>query len=128
MDDGDAYLYSGETFRIRGAAFDVYRTMGPGFLEGVYQECLAIEFERRGIAFEAFKPLRLSYAGRPLRDTYVADFVCFGSIILELKAARGLAPEHRAQTINYLRASGMKPGLLLNFGATPRMEIERFAL
>lgn len=128
MDGADAYLYSDETFCIRGAAFQVYRTMGAGFLEAVYQECLAIEFEKRGIPYAALRPLRLSYAGQLLQQTYVPDFVCFDDIIVELKAVRVLAPEHRAQTINYLRASRMKLGLLLNFSATPRMEIERFAL
>ena len=121
-------LYENEAFRIRGAAFQVYRAMGAGFLEAVYQECLAIEFGARGIPFEACRPLSLRYDGQLLRQTYVADFVCFEKVIVELKAARAIAPEHRAQTINYLRATDMKLGLLINFGATPRAEIERFAL
>lgn len=124
----DEFLYRDEAFRIRGAIFEVYRAMGAGFLEAVYQECLTIEFMRRGVVFEALKPLSLSYAGERLRQTYVADFVCYGRIIVELKTARAIAPEHRAQVINYLRATGMKLGLLVNFGAAPRVEIERFAL
>lgn len=123
----DGLIHSDETFRIRRAIFDVHSAMGMGFLEAVYQECLAIEFLRKSIPFEALKPLRLTYRGEPLVQTYVADFVCFGCIILELKAVRTLAPEHRAQTLNYLRASGMKVGLLANFGG-PSAEIERFAL
>lgn len=124
----DRLVYREEAFRIRGAVFQVYRAMGSGFLEAVYQECLGIEFRRQGIAFEAQKPLRLSYMGEPLRQTYVADFVCFDAIIVELKALRAIAPEHRAQVINYLRATEMKLAFLVNFGAAPRVEIERLAL
>lgn len=124
----DEFLYKEEAFRIRGAIFHVYRTMGAGFLEAVYHECLAIEFARRAIPFEAQTPLRLRYDGELLKQTYVADFICFGGIILEMKALRALAPEHRAQIVNYLRATGLSLGLLVNFGATPRAEIERFAL
>lgn len=123
----DRLLYGDETFRIRGAIFAVHSTMGQGFLEAVYQECLGLEFAKRGIAFEAQKPLRLTYCGLPLRQTYVADFVCCEHIVIELKAVRALAPEHRAQTINYLRAAGMKIGLLVNFGAASA-EIERFVI
>ena len=121
-------LYADEVFRIQGAVFEVYRTMGAGFLEAVYQECLAIEFRDRGIPFSALQALRLEYRGRPLQQSYRADFVCFDRIIVELKSAREIAPEHRAQTINYLRATGLRLGLLVNFGATPRVKIERFAL
>ena len=130
MADGPAehFLFKDEAFRLRGAVFHVYRSMGPGFLEAVYQECLAIEFGRRSIPFEQQKMLALAYEGQPLRQTYAADFVCFGGIIIEIKAARAIAPEHRAQLLNYLRATGMTLGLLVNFGASPRVEIERFAL
>jgi GxxExxY protein len=121
-------LYANEAFQIRGAAFDVYRAMGPGYLEAVYQECLEIEFSRRGVAFEAGRALTLTYRGQRLRQKYVTDFVCYDRIVIELKATRTVAPEHRAQTINYLRATGIKLGLLINFGSSPRVEIERFAL
>src|SRR5258706_12764947 len=116
MDDvrPDGLLYEDEAFQIRGAVFEVYRAMGAGFLEAVYQECLEVQFARRGVPFEAMKSLGLVYQGQPLRQTYVADFVCYGRIILELKAARAIAPEHRAQTVNYLRATDMKLGLLVN--------------
>lgn len=120
-------LYSDEVFRIRGAIFEVNRMMGPGFLEGVYQECLAIEFEARGVPFAAFSPVSLTYKGRELRKTYVPDFVCYEKIIVELKALSSLLAEHRAQVLNYLRATRMKVGLLVNFGA-PRAQIERFVL
>src|ERR1043166_4599992 len=121
-------LFEDETYRIRGAAFHVYRSMGPGFLEGVYQECLAIEMARRKIAFEAQRPTRLQSDGEPLRQTYVADFLCYGNILLELKAARSLIAEHRAQLFNYLRATGVQVGLLINFGSSPRIQLERFVL
>jgi GxxExxY protein len=108
--------------------FEVYRAMGAGFLEGVYQECLTLEFSARGIPFRALQPLELEYKGHALKQRYTPDFVCFETILVELKAVRALAPEHRAQTINYLRASGLKVGLLVNFGATPGVQIERLVL
>ena len=83
---------------------------------------------RRSIPFDQQRTLALAYDGQPLRQTYAADFVCFGGIILEIKAVRAVAPEHRAQLLNYLRATGMTLGLLVNFGASPKVEIERFAL
>jgi GxxExxY protein len=124
----EPYLYSAETFRIRGALFDVYRTLGSGYLESVYQECLGLEFAAREIPFEAGRRLSIRYKGVLLQQGYVADFVCFDQIIIELKSVRAIAPEHRAQTINYLRATGMRLGLLVNFGSAPKLEVERFAL
>lgn len=120
--------FEDETYRIRGAVFEVYRAMGAGFLEAVYQECLALEFAASGIPFVAQAPLPLAYKGVSLRQSYQADFVCFDAIVLELKSVRAIAPEHRAQVINYLRATGLPLGLLINFQATPSVEIERFAL
>jgi GxxExxY protein len=131
MDDGgrtEGLLYENEAFQIRGAAFEVYRAMGAGFLEAVYQECLEVEFAKRGLPFEARRPLGLTYQGQPLRQTYVADFVCYDRIIVELKSVRTIAPEHRAQIVNYLRVTDMKLGLLINFGASPKIEMERFVL
>ena len=101
--------------------------MGPGFLDAVYQECLAIEFGKRGIPFTAQASLNLRYEDRLLRQTYQADFVCFDRIVIELKAVRSLAPEHRAQLINYLKATELELGLLVNFGGSAGVEIERFA-
>ena len=130
MDDGAPtnLIYPGEVFRIQGALFEVFRTMGPGFLESIYQQCAAIEFAKREIPFEALKALPVEYKGERLGSGFVADFVCFDRIIIELKAVRAIAPEHRAQTINYLRATGLKLALLVNFGASPKLQIERFAL
>ena len=124
----EPYLYSAETFRIRGALFEVYRTLGPGFLENVYQECLGLEFGAREIPFEAGRKLSLRCKGVLLRQGYVADFICFDQILIELKAVRTIAPEHRAQVINYLRATEIRLGLLVNFGSSPKLEVERFAL
>lgn len=121
-------LFPDEVFRIQGAVFEVYRAIGTGFLEAIYQESLAFEFEERGIPFRSQHLLPAHYKGRRLKQTYAADFICFDRIIIELKAARELAPEHRAQVINYLRMGGLRLGLLVNFGATPKVRIERFAL
>ncbi len=122
----DTLIYPDEAFKIRGAVFEAYRAMGAGFLEAVYQECLEIEFARRDLPYKAHRQLPLTYRGQPLRQSYIADFVCYDSIIVELKATRVIAPTYRAQTIHYLRATGLKLGLLVNFGAMPRVEIERF--
>ena len=121
-------LFAAETFRIRGAIIEVSNVMGPGFLEAVYQECLALEFAARDIAFSAMPALKLDYKGLCLRQTYSPDFVCFDSIIVELKTARELAPEHRAQVYNYLKATGMRVGLLVNFGAPRRASVERIVM
>lgn len=120
----DNLVFPEETFRIRGAIYEVARAMGPGFLEAVYQECLAREFVLRGIPFSAQLSLPLTYKGQPLRQRYTADFVCFGSILLELKAVRAFAPEHRMQLLNYMKASGLSVGLLVNFGG-PKAQVER---
>jgi GxxExxY protein len=121
-------LYRDEVFQIQGAVFEVYRAMGAGFLEAIYQECLAIELTERAVPFRPQQSLPVQYKGIRLRQSYVADFICFDRIVLELKATREIAPDHRAQTINYLRATGLRLGLVINFGATPKVKIERFAL
>jgi GxxExxY protein len=121
-------LHAEEVFRIQGAIFEVNRVMGAGFLEAVYQECLALEFAARDIPFIAARPLSLAYKGQPLKQTYVPDFICFDRVIVELKALGALAPEHRAQVINYLKASKLRLGLLVNFGCAPKARIERLVL
>lgn len=120
-------LYPDECYAIQGAVFDVYREMGCGFLEAVYQECLEREFRLRQLPFEAQKELVLSYKGEQLAQTYKPDFICYGKIIVELKAVKEIAPEHKAQLLNYLKATGMELGLLVNFGAYPKAEIIRIA-
>ena len=120
-------LFAEEVFRIQGAVYEVNREMGAGFLEPVYQECLSLELRSRGIPFAESPALRLRYKEALLRQTYIPDFICYDKIILELKAARALAPEHRAQVLNYLKATGLRLGLLVNFGASPKATIERLA-
>ena len=121
-------IYEEEGFAIRGAVIEVARTLGAGFAEEVYQEALEMELSSRGIPFVAQQELSLSYKGRPLRKTYRPDLVCYGKIVVELKAVRALAPEHEAQIINYLKATGMHLGLLVNFGAWPKADIRSFVL
>jgi GxxExxY protein len=121
-------LYPDEAFRIRGAVFEVNRRMGAGFLEAVYQECLALEFAARAIPFMAMPSLLLNYKGTTLKARYAPDFICFDRILVELKAVREIAPEHRAQLLNYLRATGFRLGLLINFGSSPKARIERMVL
>ncbi len=106
---------------------DVYRSMGNGFLEAVYQECLEIELCRRQIPFVAQKQLILSYQGQILKQTYRADFVCYEKIIVEIKAVSKLLAEHQAQGMNYLKATNFQLCLLVNFGHYPLIEIIRIA-
>ena len=95
-------------------------------MEAVYQECLAIEFKGQGIPFTEQPRLPLGYKGQELKQTYTPDFICFDKIIVEIKAVRNLADEHRAQMINYLKATDNQLGLLINFGCHPKIEHERF--
>jgi GxxExxY protein len=95
-------IYKDEAFAIMGACFEVHNVYGSGFLEPVYQECLAIEFELRKIPFKAKPKLTLTYKGRVLEKVYEPDFICFDKIVVEIKAASVLADEHRAQLHNYL--------------------------
>ena len=114
-----------QTYTIIGACFEVYKDKGCGFLEGVYQECLEIEFSLQGIPSVAKQPLSLVYKGRSLRQTYEPDFICYGRVIVEIKAVSQLIDEHRAQVINYLNATGLEVALLVNFGHHPKIEFER---
>lgn len=118
-------LYKEECFAIQGAIFEVYKTMGAGFLEAVYQECLEKEFLLQGIPFKAQEALSLQYKGEPLKQKYIPDFVCYDKIIVELKAVKMVADEHKAQLINYLHASHFQLGLLINFSSYPKVGIER---
>jgi GxxExxY protein len=113
------------TYRIIGACFEVYKEKGCGFLEPVYQECMEIELGLQGIPLVAKQSLRLAYKGRPLKQTYEPDLLCFGKVVVELKAVSALADEHRAQLLNYLNATGLDVGLLVNFGHVPGLEYER---
>ena len=121
-------LYADESYKILGACFNVYNEMGCGFLEPVYQECVEIEFESQGIISDSQKALTLNYHSRRLNQTYKPDFICFDKIIVELKSVSNLTDEHRAQVLNYLNASKLRLGLLVNFGHYPKLEYERIIL
>jgi GxxExxY protein len=109
-------IYKEESYKIIGTCFEVHKYLGNGFLEVVYQEALAIEFQAQNIPYQREKILSIQYKNKILDKKYVADFVCFEKIILELKALSQLASEHESQVLNYLKSTGFKLGLLVNFG------------
>lgn len=125
--DTNEFPYKDECYEIIGACMDVANELGCGFLESVYQEALSIEFLDQGIPFEKEKVLDVMYKGRILRKKFVADFICFNEVILELKVMDALYPEHTAQILNYLNATGKKIGLLVNFGTT-KLQYKRIIL
>lgn len=114
-----------ETYAIIGAAMEVHRELGYGFLEGVYQDALEIEFKQRNISFQREQPVPVLYKGNVLGTPYRADFVCYGSIIVELKAIKAVTDVESAQVLHYLKATGLERALLINF-ATPRLDYKRF--
>lgn len=121
-------VYKEESYNILGACFEVYKRMGCGFLESVYQECLEIELKHQSIPFVSQPKLELSYRQQPLCQIYRPDFICYDKITLEIKAISRIIDEHRAQILNYLNAGHFKLGLLINFGHHPKLEHERFVL
>jgi GxxExxY protein len=110
-------IYKQEAYDIIGACMEVHSELGSGFLEAVYHEALMMELNKRKIPFETNVKLQVTYKGKTLHKVYYADIVCYDKIIVELKAMDGLIPEHEAQVINYLKATGYQLGLLVNFGA-----------
>jgi GxxExxY protein len=121
----DKVLCKEECFAIQSAVLEVYREMGPGFLEAVYQECLEKEFTWRSIPYHAQVDLPLTYKGAMLGQIYRPDFICFERVIVELRAVRETSDEHRAQVFNCLKAVGLRVGLLVNFGHSPKVTVER---
>jgi len=105
-----------ETYQIIGAAMNVHKSLGFGFLEKVYQEALEIEFHSNKIPFKREEPIEIQYNNQILKQKYMADFICYDSVIVELKAVSELSNAHEAQLFNYLKATNLKVGLLLNFG------------
>ena len=130
MRDGNMpeLLYKDEVYAIVGAAMEVYNTLGSGFFEAVYQEALEIELAERGIPFETQKELHIFYKRRQLEKTYCADFAAFGKIVVEIKALDRLTSHEEAQLLNYLKATGWEVGVLINFGATGKLEWKRMVM
>ncbi|TWT83854.1 hypothetical protein CA13_53270 [Planctomycetes bacterium CA13] len=121
-------LFKEESYRIIGACMEVHTEMGSGFLEAVYQECLEYEFSDRQIPYSPQNQLQLRFKSRTLRSVYIPDFVCFQKIIIEIKGTSDLNDKFRAQMINYLKATEMKLGLLVNFGRHGKLQYERIVL
>lgn len=121
-------LYKNECYSIQGAIFEVYRELGCGFLESVYQEALEHELRLRQIPFTPQTEIKIAYKGNPLQQTYRADIICYEKVVVELKAVQTLLLEHKAQLLNYLKATGMKVGLLVNFSSYPKVDIKRLIL
>jgi GxxExxY protein len=118
-------IHKEESYRIIGACFEVYNEKGSGFTEPIYQECLELELGMQTIPFQAQAPLLMSYKGRPLQHGFQPDLICFGNVIVEIKAVSVLTDEHRSQVLNYLNATGYRLGLLVNFGAHGKLQWER---
>ncbi len=122
----DDLLFKDEVFAVVGAAIEVHKELGNGFLEAVYQESLEIELALRQIGFVSQERLKLFYKGVELKKEYIPDFICFDKIIVEIKAIERLSNIEIAQLINYLKATKLRVGLLINFGASERLEWKRF--
>ena len=118
-------LYPAESYAVRGALMEVHRVLGSGFLEDVYQDCLRREFLYRKIPFEEKPRLRILYKGEEIEHYYIPDFVCYEKLIVEIKAVATLSEEHYAQLRNYLKATGIRVGFLVNFHDFPKLDIHR---
>jgi GxxExxY protein len=121
-------LLKDEVYAVVGAAMEVYYTLGIGFAEPVYQGALAIEFNGRGIYYVREPVLEVAYKEVPLDKTYRPDFICYDQIIVELKCQYRLTGLEESQIINYLRIANMHVGLLMNFGARPKLEWSRYVI
>ena len=121
-------IYREEVFQIIGAAIEVHKVLGSGFLEAVYQEALEYELSLRKIPSISQQPLKIQYKTHVLNKEYIADLVCFNSIVVELKALQRLTGHEESQLINYLKATGVRVGLLINFGSSGKLEWKRLVL
>lgn len=121
------YNNCSDTHKIIGCFYNVHNKLGSGFLEKVYQEALALEFTKNKVPFKREKSLVIYYENQPLNCKYIADFICYNNIIIEVKAVTELVPSHYSQILNYLKATNSNLGLLVNFGSN-RVEIKRVAL
>ena len=115
-----------EVYEVIGAAMEVSNELGCGFLEAVYEEALIFEFNKKKIPYKVQKEIEIKYKGETLKKKYYADFLCFDSVIVEIKAIKKLTEIEDAQILNYLKASGMPVGILINFG-NPKLEWKRYA-
>ncbi len=118
--------YKDEVYNIVGAAFTVYNTLGPGFLESVYQEALEIELQEESIPYTAESQIKIYYKDRPLQKEFFADFVCYSHVIVEVKALDHMASKEEAQLLNYLKATQCPVGVLVNFGHQEKLQWKRF--
>jgi len=118
-------LLKDEVYAIVGAAMEVHSTLGCGFLEAVYQEAIEIELDARGISFQALVPIRIRYKNHLLKKEYVADLICFGEVIVELKAIDRITSKEEAQLLNYLKATGFRAGIVINFGVERQLDWKR---
>jgi GxxExxY protein len=120
-------LFEEESYKIIGAAQEVHKNLGSGFLEGVYQEAMEMELTERKIPFVAQRELQIIYKGKILNKKYYADIVCFDKIIVELKVSKAIIPEFISQVLNYVNATNFRLGLLINFGSES-LEVKRIVL
>jgi len=121
-------IFKDEVYAIVGAAIEVHRHLRNGFLEAIYQEAFEIELGLRGIPFIPQSPVAVHYKGKKLKRAYIADVLCYGQIMVELKVMEKLTSKEEAQLLNYMNATGMKVGILINFGDAGRLDWQRFVL
>ena len=119
-------IFKEEVYSVVGAAIEVHNTLGSGFLESVYQEALQLELSDRGVPHAAQQPLRIRYKNRQLQAGYKADLICYSAVLVEIKALSVLSGKEESQILNYLKATGLRVGLLLNFGNPTELEWNRF--
>ena len=114
-----------EVYAVVGAAIEVHRELGPGFLESIYQEAMEMELSARNVPFVAQQPIAVRYKGLTLKKRYIADLVCFEQVIVEIKARPQLSGNEKAQLLNYLKGTGFPVGILINFGSPGKLEWKR---